>query len=153
MKTSCRTTFHYCDTHIWRCRCFFPLYNPHVWQKCFCPPSSLQLRVVLGALLPVLAYQSALPTDCSDVYRAGSGLDGVYTIYPAGPTSPVQVYCDMSKDHMDSSAEKWTVRTRSVSLHGKSLRHEGLGRLWSRQNGCSISAFVSPDQALQQSLH
>ena len=77
----------------------------------------------------MLAYQSALPTDCSDVYRAGSGLDGVYTIYPAGPTSPVQVYCDMSKDHMDSSAEKWTVRTRSVSLHGKSLRHEGLGRL------------------------
>lgn len=71
--------------------------------------SSLQLRVVLAVLLPVAAHQSPLPTDCSDIYRAGSGLDGVYTIYPAGPTSPVQVYCDMSLDNNDNSAEKWTV--------------------------------------------
>uniref|UniRef100_A0A3B4WUL2 Microfibril associated protein 4 n=1 Tax=Seriola lalandi dorsalis TaxID=1841481 RepID=A0A3B4WUL2_SERLL len=71
--------------------------------------SLLQLRVVLSVLLPVAAYQSLLPTDCSDIYKAGSGLDGVYTIYPAGPTSPVQVYCDMSRDDTGSSAEKWTV--------------------------------------------
>ncbi|GAA6214571.1 microfibril-associated glycoprotein 4-like [Lates japonicus] len=70
----------------------------------------MMLRVVLAVLLPVAAYQSPLPTDCSDIYRAGSGTDGVYTIYPAGPTSPVQVYCDMSRD--DSSAEKWTVIQR-----------------------------------------
>lgn len=71
--------------------------------------SSLQLRVVLAVLLPVAAHQSPLPVDCSDIYRAGSGLDGVYTVYPAGPTSPVQVYCDMSLDNTDNSAEKWTV--------------------------------------------
>ncbi|KAM4623533.1 microfibril-associated glycoprotein 4-like [Polymixia lowei] len=66
------------------------------------------LRVLLAALLPVAAYQSPLPTDCSDIYRAGSGQDGVYTIYPAGSTSPVLVYCDMSQD-VEATAEKWTV--------------------------------------------
>ncbi|XP_044035125.1 microfibril-associated glycoprotein 4-like isoform X1 [Siniperca chuatsi] len=70
----------------------------------------MMLRVMLAVLLPVAAYQSPLPIDCSDIYRAGSGLDGVYTIYPAGPTSPVQVYCDMNKD--DDSTEKWTVIQR-----------------------------------------
>lgn len=43
------------------------------------------------------------------MYKAGSGLSGVYAIYPAGPTSPVQVYCDMSLDGVDNSPEKWTV--------------------------------------------
>lgn len=47
-----------------------------------------------------------LPTDCSDV----SDLDRLYTIYPAGSTSPVQVYCDMSKEDIDSSAERWRAR-------------------------------------------
>lgn len=68
-----------------------------------------QLRFVLAALLPAVIRQSPLPADCSDVYRGGSGLSGVYTIYPAGPTSLVQVYCDMSPDHVDNSPEKWTV--------------------------------------------
>lgn len=79
---------------------------------------------MLAVLLPVAAYQSPLPTDCSDIYRAGSGTDGVYTIYPAGPTSPVQVYCDMSRD--DSSAEKWTVRTCFILLY-QNLAHVDLG--------------------------
>lgn len=72
----------------------------------------MTLRVLLALLLPLAARPSILPTDCSDVYKAGSGLDGVYTVYPAGPTSPVQVYCDMSKDGADASAEKWTVIQR-----------------------------------------
>ncbi|XP_038590985.1 microfibril-associated glycoprotein 4-like [Micropterus salmoides] len=72
----------------------------------------MMLRVMLAVLLPVAAHQSPLPTDCSDIYRAGSGQNGVYTIYPAGPTSPVQVYCDMSKDSVDDSTEKWTVIQR-----------------------------------------
>uniref|UniRef100_A0A3P8S8H1 Fibrinogen C-terminal domain-containing protein n=1 Tax=Amphiprion percula TaxID=161767 RepID=A0A3P8S8H1_AMPPE len=66
----------------------------------------MMLRLVFLLLLPLAARPSSLPT----VYKAGSGLDGVYTVYPAGPTSPVQVYCDMSKD--DSSAEKWTALQR-----------------------------------------
>ncbi|KAF7666178.1 hypothetical protein LDENG_00117610 [Lucifuga dentata] len=72
----------------------------------------MMLRLVLAVLLPAASYQSPLPIDCSDIYRAGSGQDGVYTIYPAGPTSPVQVYCDMSKDHTEDTAEKWTVIQR-----------------------------------------
>ncbi|KAG7227728.1 hypothetical protein INR49_029493 [Caranx melampygus] len=63
-------------------------------------------------LVPAPVQQALLPTDCSDIYKAGSGLDGVYTIYPAGSTSPVQVYCDMSRDNIDDSAEKWTVIQR-----------------------------------------
>ena len=90
------------------------LYKPYLWQEYFgFFFSLLQLRVVLAVLLPVAAYQSPLPTDCSDIYKAGSGQDGVYTIYPAGPTSPVQVYCDMSKD---DSAEKWTVRMEETHV-------------------------------------
>ncbi|XP_071758847.1 microfibril-associated glycoprotein 4-like [Centroberyx gerrardi] len=73
----------------------------------------MMLRVLLAVLLPVAAYQSPLPIDCSDIYRAGSGQGGVYTIYPAGPTSPVQVYCDMSNDG-DGTAEKWTVIQRRL---------------------------------------
>ncbi|XP_045924587.1 microfibril-associated glycoprotein 4-like [Micropterus dolomieu] len=72
----------------------------------------MMLRVMLAVLLPVAAHQSPLPTDCSDIYRAGSGQNGVYTIYPAGPTSPVQVYCDMSKEGVNDSTEKWTVIQR-----------------------------------------
>ncbi|TWW82176.1 microfibril-associated glycoprotein 4-like [Takifugu flavidus] len=70
------------------------------------------LRVVLAALLTAVARPSPLPTDCSDVYKAGWGQSGVYAIYPAGPTSPVQVYCDMSPDRIDTSPEKWTVIQR-----------------------------------------
>uniref|UniRef100_A0A3Q2DUB7 Microfibril associated protein 4 n=1 Tax=Cyprinodon variegatus TaxID=28743 RepID=A0A3Q2DUB7_CYPVA len=70
------------------------------------------VRVVFVLLLPAVAYQLPRPQDCSDIYRSGSGLDGVYTIYPAGPTSPVQVYCDMGRDDVGDSAEKWTVIQR-----------------------------------------
>lgn len=72
-------------------------------------PVQLQLRFLLAVLLPTAVRQSPLPADCSDVYAAGSGLSGVYAIYPAGPTSGVQVYCDMSEDRLDNSPEKWTV--------------------------------------------
>ncbi|XP_031600464.1 microfibril-associated glycoprotein 4-like [Oreochromis aureus] len=72
----------------------------------------MMIRLVFAVLLPAAAYQSPLPTDCSDIYRGGAGVDGVYTIYPAGSTSPVQVYCDMSKDDIDNSVEKWTVIQR-----------------------------------------
>uniref|UniRef100_A0A8C5FRI2 Fibrinogen C-terminal domain-containing protein n=1 Tax=Gadus morhua TaxID=8049 RepID=A0A8C5FRI2_GADMO len=37
----------------------------------------------------------SLPVDCSDLYSNGFGNSGVYTIFPAGPTSPVQVFCEM----------------------------------------------------------
>ena len=50
----------------------------------------------------------SLPVDCSDLYSNGFGNSGVYTIFPAGPTSPVQVFCEM--DSMDApDSDKWTV--------------------------------------------
>lgn len=64
---------------------------------------------MLAALLTAAVRPSPLPADCSEVYKAGWGQSGVYAIYPAGATSPVQVYCDMSPDRTDSSPEKWTV--------------------------------------------
>lgn len=72
------------------------------------------ITVVLAVLLLLsqAARPSPLPTNCSEVYRAGSSVDGVYTIYPAGSTSPVQVYCNMSGDGIDDSAAERTVRMK-----------------------------------------
>ncbi|OCT59091.1 microfibril-associated glycoprotein 4 [Xenopus laevis] len=44
------------------------------------------------------------PADCEDVYALGSNEDGVYIIYPAGSSSAVPVYCDMTTD-----GGKWTL--------------------------------------------
>ncbi|KAM7371796.1 hypothetical protein PAMP_009006 [Pampus punctatissimus] len=52
--------------------------------------------IVFLLLIPVAACsQVFLPVDCNDLYHRGFGHSGVYSIYPAGPVSPVQVYCDM----------------------------------------------------------
>uniref|UniRef100_A0A8C6SMG5 Microfibril associated protein 4 n=1 Tax=Neogobius melanostomus TaxID=47308 RepID=A0A8C6SMG5_9GOBI len=74
---------------------------------------SLEVKLVFAVLLPAVAYQSTQPFDCNDVYTSGSGHDGVYTIYPAGPTSGLQVYCDMGRDDTEA-AEKWTVIQRRM---------------------------------------
>ncbi|XP_040211917.1 microfibril-associated glycoprotein 4-like [Rana temporaria] len=44
------------------------------------------------------------PIDCEDVHDQGADADGVYVIYPSGPSSAVPVYCDMTTDD-----GKWTV--------------------------------------------
>ncbi|KAM9837515.1 microfibril-associated glycoprotein 4-like [Aulostomus maculatus] len=72
----------------------------------------MMLIALLAVLLPVAAHRIPLPMDCSDIYRTGSTKDGVYTVYPQCLASPVQVYCDMSEDNTDNSAEKWTVLQR-----------------------------------------
>lgn len=71
-------------------------------------------------LLSATAYHSP-PIDCFDVYRARSGCSSMLSIYPAGPTSLVQVYCDMSSDGVESSAEKWTVISISCRVHEECL--------------------------------
>ncbi|KAK7940469.1 hypothetical protein WMY93_003795 [Mugilogobius chulae] len=61
-------------------------------------------------LIPVAACSPAfIPVDCSDRYDKGYGRSGIYTIYPAGPVSPVQVFCDMDEA---SEGTKWTVIQR-----------------------------------------
>ncbi|CAL8300994.1 unnamed protein product [Boreogadus saida] len=73
----------------------------------------LVVTLVLVSVSPVVVSGTpeSLPVDCSDLYNDGFGNSGVYTIFPAGPTSPVQVFCEMgSMDAPDSN--KWTVIQR-----------------------------------------
>ncbi|CAL8286529.1 unnamed protein product [Boreogadus saida] len=73
----------------------------------------LVVTLVSVSVTPVVVNGTpeSLPVDCSDLYNNGFGNSGVYTIFPAGPTSPVQVFCEMgSMDAPDSN--KWTVIQR-----------------------------------------
>uniref|UniRef100_G3U7Q2 Microfibril associated protein 4 n=1 Tax=Loxodonta africana TaxID=9785 RepID=G3U7Q2_LOXAF len=44
------------------------------------------------------------PLDCDDIYAQGYQTDGVYLIYPSGPSVPVPVFCDMTTE-----GGKWTI--------------------------------------------
>ncbi|XP_045898411.1 microfibril-associated glycoprotein 4-like, partial [Micropterus dolomieu] len=70
------------------------------------------VSVVFLLLAPQLSscQELVLPLDCSDIYNHdNSQPSGVYTIYPIGATSAVQVYCDM-----DSLGGRWTVFQRRM---------------------------------------
>ncbi|KAJ8013672.1 hypothetical protein DPEC_G00032230 [Dallia pectoralis] len=68
--------------------------------------STMTFCLLLAILAPMVVQSSLNPVDCNDIYRSGSGQNGVFTIYPAGPTSPVQVFCDME---CGAYMGKWTV--------------------------------------------
>ncbi|KAF3703994.1 Microfibril-associated glycoprotein 4 36 kDa microfibril-associated glycoprotein [Channa argus] len=69
------------------------------------------VSVLLLVLAPVLSScLLVLPQDCSELYNQDkSRPSGVYTIYPIGPTSAAQVFCDMS-----SEGGQWTVLQRRM---------------------------------------
>uniref|UniRef100_A0A672Q3B6 Microfibril-associated glycoprotein 4-like n=1 Tax=Sinocyclocheilus grahami TaxID=75366 RepID=A0A672Q3B6_SINGR len=78
----------------------------------------MQMMVFLTALLPVLlgcdcGLDVDKPVDCSDVYKAGETVSGVYSIYPAGDI-PVWVYCQMISDGKDEDKGGWTVIQRRM---------------------------------------
>ncbi|KAF6734591.1 Microfibril-associated glycoprotein 4 [Oryzias melastigma] len=57
--------------------------------------------VLLLLLAPMLAscFVRFMPEDCMDIHNQDKTLkSGVFTIYPFGPTSAVEVYCDMETD-------------------------------------------------------
>ncbi|RVE59254.1 hypothetical protein OJAV_G00186720 [Oryzias javanicus] len=57
--------------------------------------------VLLLLLAPMLAscFERFMPEDCMDIHNQDKKLkSGVFTIYPSGSTSAVEVYCDMETE-------------------------------------------------------
>ncbi|KAK2909536.1 hypothetical protein Q8A67_005373 [Cirrhinus molitorella] len=78
----------------------------------------MAMMVYLVALIPVLLVSGCsddadMPDDCSDIYKSGQTVSGVYSIYPAGNT-PVWVYCEMVSDGKDEDKGQWTVIQRRM---------------------------------------
>ncbi|XP_016100310.1 microfibril-associated glycoprotein 4-like [Sinocyclocheilus grahami] len=69
--------------------------------------------VVLLSVFTASVVCEFKPFDCSDVYKAGETVSGVYSIYPAGDI-PVWVYCEMISDGKDEDKGGWTVIQRRM---------------------------------------
>ncbi len=70
------------------------------------------MMVFVAALLSVFMASVVCgfkPFDCSDVYKSGQKVSGIYSIYPAADV-PVWVYCQMISDGKDEDNGGWTVR-------------------------------------------
>ncbi|CAM4459236.1 unnamed protein product [Leuciscus chuanchicus] len=76
------------------------------------------MTVCVAALLSVFTASVCvadvfMPADCSDVYKAGESVSGIYSIYPAGDI-PLWVYCHMVSDGKDEDNGGWTVIQRRM---------------------------------------
>uniref|UniRef100_A0A8C1CXP0 Fibrinogen C-terminal domain-containing protein n=1 Tax=Cyprinus carpio carpio TaxID=630221 RepID=A0A8C1CXP0_CYPCA len=78
----------------------------------------MAMLVFLAVLLSVVLVSGCsqdkdMPVDCSDLYKAGQTVSGIYSIYPAGDI-PVWVYCEMISDGKDEDKGAWTVIQRRM---------------------------------------
>ena len=78
----------------------------------------LQLvSVVLLLLAPVLTSCLFLPLDCNDIYHHdNSQPSGVYTIYPIGATSAVQVHFILSGTQLEDVGSKMSHHVKTVQV-------------------------------------
>ncbi len=71
------------------------------------------MMVFLLALLSVAMVSGCsqdkdMPVDCSDLFKSGHTVSGIYSIYPAGDI-PVWVYCQMTSVGKEEDKGGWTV--------------------------------------------
>ncbi|XP_055060023.2 microfibril-associated glycoprotein 4 [Misgurnus anguillicaudatus] len=75
------------------------------------------MKVILVALLPVVLGTECdefKPVDCSDLYKKGETVSGIYNIYPTSG-APLWVYCDMISTAQDEDEKGgWTVIQRRM---------------------------------------
>ncbi|XP_067259074.1 microfibril-associated glycoprotein 4-like [Chanodichthys erythropterus] len=71
------------------------------------------LAVLFSVVLMNGCSTEKTPVDCSDLYKAGQKLSGIYSINPAGGF-PVWVYCDMISGGKDEDNGGWTVIQRRM---------------------------------------
>ncbi|KAK2820170.1 hypothetical protein Q5P01_023129 [Channa striata] len=72
----------------------------------------MKVLVLLFIIGPLMTHcvPLVLPLDCSDIYYQNKrSPSGVYTIYPVGGKSAVQVYCDLN-----TVGGRWTVFQRRM---------------------------------------
>ncbi|XP_009294451.1 microfibril-associated glycoprotein 4-like [Danio rerio] len=74
------------------------------------------MTVFVVALLSVFTasvVSGFKPFDCSEIYKSGQTVSGIYSIYPAG-NIPASVYCQMISDGKDEENGGWTVFQRRM---------------------------------------
>nr|XP_026236121.1 microfibril-associated glycoprotein 4 isoform X1 [Urocitellus parryii] len=117
------------------------------------PPCAPQASGIRGDALEKSCLQQ--PLDCDDIYAQGYQTDGVYLIYPSGPSVPVPVFCDMTTE-----GGKWTVFQKrfngSVSFFrgwndyklgfGRADGEYWLGKAWAWWEGGLLQSQVLANQ-------